>query len=171
MPESTLTGFETRSQERVAAWGRRAVLTLLLAIVVAGASGLLGVWTSTGSAVGDGYALSVKYASIARAGLDVPWQVTVTREGGFDKTITLAVTGDYFDIYETQGFTPEPSAMVRDAETLFLTFDAPEGDTFTVDYDAYIQPSSQRGASATVALVDADLEPIASVDIDTLLLP
>ena len=171
MPESTLTGFETPSQERAGAWGRRAVLTLLLAIVVAGASGLLGVWTSIDNDVGGGYALSVEHASIARAGLDVPWEVTVTREGGFDKTITLAVTGDYFDIYETQGFTPEPSAMVRDAETLFLTFDAPEGDTFTVDYDAYIQPASQRGERATVAVVDADMEPIASVDIDTLLLP
>ena len=171
MPDSTLTGFETRSQERTAAWGRRAVLTLLLLIVLAGVSGLLGVWTATSNDEGGGYVLSVKHAAIARAGLDVPWQVTVTHEGGFDETITLAVTGDYFDMYETQGFTPEPSAMVRDAETLFLTFDAPDGNTFTVDYDAYIQPASQRGESATVAVVDSDLQPIASVDIGTLLWP
>jgi hypothetical protein len=152
-------------------WGRRAVLTLLAVIVLAGVSGLLGVQSSTSTAVNAGYSLRVDHASVARAGLDVPWQVTITHEGGFDKTVTLAVTGDYFDIYETQGFTPEPSAMVRDADTVYLTFDAPEGDTFTVDYDAYIQPASQRGQSATVSVVDADLRPLATVHIDTSLLP
>ena len=140
-------------------------------VVLAGVGGLLGVRTSTATDRAGGFQLSVDYASIARAGLDVPWQVTVTHEGGFDKTITLAVTGDYFDIYETQGFTPEPSTTIRDAETLYLTFDAPEGDTFIVDYDAYIQPSSQRGEAATVSVVDAELRPLASVDIDTFLLP
>lgn len=152
-------------------WGRRAVLTLLLVIVLAGVGGLLGVRTSTASHIGGEYTLSVNHASIARAGLDVPWQVTVTRQDGFEKTLTLAVTGDYFDIYETQGFTPEPSATVRDADTLYLTFDAPAGDTFTVDYDAYIQPASQHGASATVSVVDTGLQPVASVAIDTFLLP
>ena len=171
MPDSTLTGFETHRDEPTAVWGRRAVLTLLLVIVLAGVSGLLGVRTSTSNHVRGGYTLNVDHASISRAGLDVPWEVTVTREGGFEKTITLAVTGDYFDIYETQGFTPEPSAAVRDADTLYLTFDAPAGDTFTVDYDAYIQPASQRGASATVSVVDADLQPVVSVDLDTWLLP
>ena len=171
MPDSTLTGFESRRQERVAAWGRRAVLAVLAVVVLAGLSGVLGVRTTTGSDTGGGFALSVDHASVARAGLDVPWQVTVVSAGGFEKTVTLAVTGDYFDMYETQGFTPEPSASVRDGETLYLTFDAPEGDTFTVDYDAYIQPSSQRGESGTVSVVDPDLRPLASVDIDMFLLP
>jgi hypothetical protein len=171
MPDSTLIGFETRRQERTAAWGRRAVLGVLALIVFAGLIGVLGVRTTTGHASGGGFSLSVDHASVARAGLDVPWQVTVTNADGFEKTVTLAVTGDYFDMYETQGFTPEPSASVRDGETLYLTFDAPKGDTFTVDYDAYIQPSSQRGESGTVSVVDSDLRPLASVDIDTFLLP
>ena len=171
MPESTLTGFESRRQERVAAVGRRVVLGVLLVVVVAGLLGVLGVRTTTGSETAGGYSLSVQHASVARAGLDVPWEVTVLSDDGFEKTITLAVTGDYFDIYETQGFAPEPSASVRDGETLYLEFDAPEGDTFVVDYDAYIQPSSQRGASATVSVVGTDLRPLVSVDIDTFLLP
>ena len=171
IPDSTLTGFESPRQERLALGGRRSILALLLVIVLAGISGLLGVRSSTATDEGGGYELSVDHASIARAGLDVPWQVTVTHEGGFEKTITLAVTGNYFDVYETQGFTPEPSSSIRDAETLYLTFDAPQNDTFTVDYDAYIQPSSQRGRAATVSVVDADLRPLASVDIDTHLLP
>ena len=60
---------------------------------------------------------------------------------------------------------------MRDATTLYLTFDAPDGDVFTVDYDAYIQPSSQVGRDATVSVVDSELRPLVSVAIDTRLLP
>lgn len=146
------------------------MLTVLLALVVAGASGLLGVRSTTTTADRGGWHLSVEHAAVARAGLDVPWNVTVRHPGGFGASLTLAVTGDYFDIYETQGFHPEPAATRRDAETLYLTFDAPDGDTFVLSYDAYIQPSSQRGASATVGVVEDDVT-VASVEISTHLLP
>ena len=127
VPDSTLTGLETGREERSGLWGRRAFLCLLLVVVLAGVTGRLGVRTATASADSADYDLDVTYAAVARAGLDVPWQVTVTSRAGFQEEITLAVTGDYFDIYETQGFTPEPSASTRDADTLYLTFDAPEG--------------------------------------------
>ena len=80
------------------------------------------------------------------------------------------MTGDYFNIFETQGFHPEPADETRDAHTLYLTFTAPPGDTFVVDFDAYIQPSSQRGRSARVSVMEGDT-PVVSVDIDTRLLP
>lgn len=166
-----MTGLDTGRQERGALWVRRAGLCVLLAFVLAGVTGLLGVRTGTSTASGNGYDLSVTYASVARAGLDVPWQVTVSHPGGFGKEVVLAVTGDYFDIYETQGFTPDPSSGVRDADTLYLTFDAPDGDVLRVSYDAYIQPSAQVGREATVSVVDADLRPLTSVDIDTHLVP
>ncbi len=171
VPDSTLSGLETGRQQRTGLWGRRAFLCVLLVVVLAGAAGLLGVRTTTSSASAGGYTLDVTYASTARAGLDVPWQVRIDNPDGFGKEVTVAVTGDYFDIYETQGFTPEPSTSVRDADTLYLTFDAPDGTTFKVDYDAYIQPSSQVGRDATVSVVDADLRPLVSVAIDTHLLP
>ena len=60
---------------------------------------------------------------------------------------------------------------MRDGTTLYLTFDAPDGDVMTVGYDAYIQPSSQVGRDATVSVVDADLATLVSVDIATHLLP
>ena len=171
LPGSTLDGVETAAQERSALWGRRAFLCVLLVVVLAGIAGLLGVRSGTATAASDGYELEVTYARVARAGLDVPWQVVVTHPGGFGKEVTLAVTADYFDIYETQGFTPEPSTSVRDGTTLYLTFDAPDGDVMTVGYDAYIQPSSQVGRDATVSVVDADLATLVSVDIATHLLP
>jgi hypothetical protein len=154
----------------VALWLRRAMLTAMALVVAAGLLSLLGVRTSSTSASGNGYDLTVHYPSVARAGLDTPWQVTVTRSGGFGKQVTLAVTGDYFDIFETQGFHPEPAEETRDDRTLYLTFTAPPGDTFVVDFDTYIQPSSQQGRSATVAVLNGG-RPMVSVGLDTRLMP
>lgn len=152
-------------------WGRRAFLAALVLLVGAGVVGFLGVRTATSSASEGGYDLSLRHASIARAGLDVPWEVTVTSESGFDETLVLAVTGDYFDIYETQGFTPEPSASTRDGDTLYLTFDAPQGEVFRLSYDAYVQPSSQQGRDGSLSLLGPDGRPVATVDFETWLWP
>ena len=94
----------------------------------------------------------------------------MTHPGGFGKQLTLAVTGDYFDIFETQGFHPNPTDETRDGHDLYLTFTAPPGDTFVVDFDAYIQPASQQGRSATVALVKGTT-PLVWVSYRTRLLP
>jgi hypothetical protein len=168
---STIEGIESAPQARAAAWSRRAFLVGLLAFVVAGGVGLLGDTTATAHASGGGYELTLEYATSSRAGLDVPWQVTVRHAGGFPgKSLTLAVTGDYFDIYETQGFHPDASDATRDGSNLYLTFNTPPGDTFVVAYDAYIQPSSQVGKSGTIAVVDSGAE-VAKLGFTTSLLP
>ena len=170
VPTSTLDGIETRAEGRLAIWTRRGFLVLLLVFVLAGLGGFLGVRTATETDDAGGYRLSLHHATTARAGLDVPWEVTVTHDGGFGKDVTLAVTGDYFDSYETQGFTPDPSDATRDGHTLYLTFAAPSGDTFVVAYDAYIQPSSQVGRDGTLSVLENG-SPVASVDFATRLLP
>ena len=171
LPASTIEGLETPERQRTGLWGRRVVISLIAVMVALGVSGWLGVRTTTEVARQGGYTLSLEHASTARAGLDVPWQVTVERPGGFGKTLTLAVTGDYFDIYETQGFSPQPSAETRDADRAYLTFDTPPGETFTLSYDAYIQPSSQLGRSGTLSVVDPAGRPLVSLDFSTRLLP
>jgi hypothetical protein len=144
----------TGRQSDVALWGRRGFLLALLALVVAALLGVLGVHSVTRASAEDGWHLSVRYAETARPGLDVPWEVKVTHAGGFGKSVVLAITAHYFDIYETQGFHPTPSDETRDGDTLYLTFTPPTtGDTFVVAYDAYIQPASQSGSSGTVAVV------------------
>lgn len=70
------------------------MLVALGLLVGAGLVGLLGVRSTTTSSAQDGWTLSLEHAAIARAGLDVPWTVTVTHEAGFDGDVTLAVTGD-----------------------------------------------------------------------------
>jgi hypothetical protein len=154
----------------VALWLRRGMLGAMVLVVAADLLSLLGVRTDSVSATGNGYDLTVHYPALARAGLDTPWQVTVTHPGGFGKELTLGVTGDYFNIFETQGFHPNPSDETRDGTTLYLTFTAPKGDTFVVDFDAYIQPASQQGRAATVSVVDQGAAMV-SVDLETRLLP
>jgi hypothetical protein len=154
----------------IAMWLRRAMLTAMALAVAADLLSLLGVHTSSVSAQRNGYDLTLRYPSVARAGLDTPWQVTVTHPGGFGKQVTLAVTGSYFNIFETQGFHPNPSDETRDGQTLYLTFTGPPGDTFVVDFDAYIQPASQQGRSATLSVIDAGTTMV-SVDYHTRLMP
>ena len=43
------------------------------------------------------------YPEVARAGLDTPWQVTVEHVGGFEKELTIAVTGSYFGRRRSRG--------------------------------------------------------------------
>lgn len=167
---STLADVTDDGSGRGALWGRRVFLALLLVFVLAGATGLLGVRSATVSASDQGYDLSVEYAASARAGLDVPLEIRVHHEGGFGNQVVISITGDYFDIFETQGFTPDPSAATRGADDLQLTFDAPPGDTFVVAYDAYIQPSSQQGRDAVVTVVD-DGTPVVSTSLSTWLWP
>lgn len=167
---STLSGIETTGEGSIAAWSRRGFLIVLALFVIAGLLGFLGVRTSTARTEMAGWSLTVEHATTARTGLDVPWQVTVNHPGGFGQELTLAVTGDYFEIFESQGFDPEPSDETRDGHTLYLTFQAPPGDTFVVAYDAYVQPSAQAGRDGTVAVM-VDGEPVAATDFRTRLLP
>ncbi|QIK65256.1 hypothetical protein G7072_01895 [Nocardioides sp. HDW12B] len=171
LPESTIDDEQSSRQTRTSVVVRRVVLSFFLLVLVAGAVGVLGVHTTTASNSEAGWTLELEYAEVARGGLDVPWEVTVERQGGFTGPITLAVDGAYFDIYETQAFHPQPSAMMRDGSTMFLEFDPPlAGETFVVAYDAYIQPGSQIGSTATVAVLDGEVQ-VAPVEFSTRLLP
>jgi hypothetical protein len=156
-PGSTLADVAPGRPRKRARTMRRAVLALLAVVVSAGAVGALGVHTGSAAASSnDGWRLKVWYPHIARAGLDVEFRVQVHHDDGFDgKDITLAISRRYFDIFETQGFHPEADKETSDGRLIYLTFNPPDsGDDFTVDYDAYIQPASQQGRKAELALMD-----------------
>lgn len=169
--DSTLTGVRPASAGPRRVRGRSTLVALLGVIVLAGAGGLFGVRTTTTTASSAAYEVSVEHAWIARAGLDAPWTVTVRRAGGFPGPVTVAVTASYFDIYESQGLDPEPAAQTSDAEFLYWTFDPPPaGDTLTIDFDAYIQPASQWGASGRLQVLDGG-SAVVTVDFTTALVP
>ena len=146
-------------------------MAALLAVVLLGAFGLLGVRTGMQSATGQGYTLSVIYPKVARAGLDVQWTARVHRPGGVADDVTLAVSTDYFRMFETQGFYPDASDSTSDGEFVYFTFSKPPpGRDFVLDFDAYIQPSSQIGKTAIVRLIMGGRE-ITSTRIRTVLMP
>jgi hypothetical protein len=148
------TAADARAGNRpVTVWARRAMLGLMALAVVAALFSVFGVHASQTSTQSQGYRIDVVYPRVARPGLDVPWQVTVTRPGGFGKQLTLAVDGAYLNLFESQGFRPQPSDETREGDVYYLTFSAPPGDTFRVYFDAYIQPASQVGRTGWVAVV------------------
>lgn len=152
--DSTLADVQPSGLRRRARAGRRAVLVLLAILVLLGATTLLGVRTGSASTSDGEWSLKVRYPQMARGGLDVIWQVRVEHRGGFPEPITLAVNASYLDIFESQAFHPEPSKTTRDGSLMYLEFNPPPGDVFVVDYDAYIQGSSQLGRRGEVHLMD-----------------
>jgi hypothetical protein len=171
LPASTLEDLESRGQDVRGLWTRRLFLVALALVLAAALLGLLGARTATARAEADGWRLELEYPSVARPGLDVPFTATVTREGGFGEQVTLALTGTYLDLFETQGFHPEPDSTSRDGDLLYLTFEAPpDGDTFTVSYDAYIQPAAQSGDGGELSIVDQGRR-VVTVDFDTRIWP
>lgn len=155
---------------RASRW-RMAAMVALWLVVIASAVGVLGVRSHTVHADGGGYRADFTYASIARPGWDVPWHLVVRHPGGFgDGVVTVAVSRSMFDIYETQGFHPEPDSETADGEYLYLEFAPPPGDTLTVDFDAYIQPTSQLGRTATIKVITGGQERL-RLHARTLLLP
>jgi hypothetical protein len=156
MPTDTWTAADVRRAEEgpPPMWGRRLGTSLLLIIVLLGAVGVLGVHSRTITTSGSGWRMSVTYPQTARAGLDVPWRVRVHHPGGLPDKLTLAVSADYFRMFETQGFFPDADSETNDGKYVYFTFDTSAGsDDFLVDYDAYIQPSAQIGKSGTVELI------------------
>jgi hypothetical protein len=170
LPRTTLEGLESRRRDVVGAWSRRFFMSALAVLLVLGLLGWLGVRSATTSASQLGWSVQLTYASVARAGLDVPWQARVRHVGGFDSTVTLALSGDYLEIYETQAFHPSPSAEWRDGSTLYLQFDAPSSDEMVVTYDAYIQPAAQVGRTGSLAVLQ-DGRRVATCHFTTHLLP
>jgi hypothetical protein len=168
--DSTLRGVRPATAGPAPRWGRRLGIAALLIVVMLGAIGYLGVRSRTVSVNKDGYTMRITYPQMARAGLDVPWRAQVHRAGGLPKTLTIAVSTDYFRMFETQGFYPDAQSTTNDGRFVYFTFTTPPGDDFLVDYDAYIQPSSQLGKSATVELIVAK-QVVVSTTLHTWLMP
>ena len=80
-------------------------------------AGQLGVLSRTTTAQGGGYELTVTYGQVSRGGLATPWSFEVHRPGGFDGPITVSTTSSYLDLFDENGFDPEPSTSTATPET------------------------------------------------------
>lgn len=149
-------------------------LSLLMALGVVDALGWLdtyGVDDATVRASGGGYDLAVRYGTVSRPALATPFEITVTKEGGFGGApITLAVDRAYLELWDENGLIPAPAAEVTQGEWVEWEFDPPDGDTLTVWYDARIEPAAQSGRDGAVAVLDGG-DPVVTVAFHTRVLP
>lgn len=151
---STVDGVRSTVANRRGVVGRRIALSLMALAVVVGATGFLGIKAHTIHASGNGYTMSLTYPRVARAGLDIPWRLTVhAPPSGFPKQLTIAVSNRYWDIFEFQGLHPEPTDESATPKFVYLTYTPPDSDTMSVSLDTYVQPAAQVGREATVQVV------------------
>jgi hypothetical protein len=168
---STLEDVPPAASEPLPHLGRAVGIAILLIIVLLGAFGVFGVHSRTTSRTSNGYTLTVTYPQVARAGLDVPWRARVHHAGGVNSDLTLAVSSAYFRLFETQGFYPDPDSSTNDGKYVYMQFTGLRpGQDFVLEYDAYIQPSSQLGKSATVLAYIGGRD-VARVSLRTWLVP
>lgn len=147
-------------------------MLLLAAIVLAGASGLLGPKGGEKTASAGEYDLSVKYPAISRAGEPAPLHIRVESAGGFDGPIQIVLCDDFFDDLDFQSWYPTPSAETGDAAEIHYEFDPPpDGQIFEVSLDARSAPG-QFGEveDCTVTVLEEDVE-VVSVSFNSWRMP
>ena len=151
---STLPDAPSSERLRLGRAARRVFIVGLFVFLGLGLAGMLGVRTGTVVATGDGYELEVTYARVTRPGLATPWSTTVRHPGGFDGPIAIAVSSEYFDMFDENGLDPDPSGSTADGEFVYWEFEPPEGDVFEVSFDARIEPARQWGRDGVSRLMD-----------------
>jgi hypothetical protein len=156
----------------VSVWLRRAFLFLLFVVVLAGLLGFLGVRSRTVAAAANDHSavLSVHYAQVARAGLDVPFDITVARTRASNQDVVVAVPSSYLELFDISGIEPEPTSSTATATNVIWDFDPPPGREFTVSLDMQVQGGRHFGRSGFVSLLDGNTT-VAHVSFHTWLSP
>jgi hypothetical protein len=175
---STIEDIDAGSDREVRRRRRRygattLVLTVLMALGVVDALGwwdTYGVDDATVRSSGGGYDLAVRYPTVSRPALASPFEIIVTRAGGFDEPITLAVDQAYIEMWDENGLVPAPAAETSRGELIEWEFDPPSGDTLTIWYDARIEPAAQSGRDGSVAVLE-DGAIVTAVTFSTRVLP
>jgi hypothetical protein len=141
--------------------------------VIAALIGLLGVRSATTRVrAADGAAtLTVHYAHVARAGLDVPFEITVDEQGGFAGNVVLAVSRDYLDLFNRNAVAPNPDSETGDDQNVIWEFQPPQSTVLTVSVDMQVQSGRHWGRSGYVALLDKNHKQIARAKFKTWLAP
>jgi hypothetical protein len=166
-PEPTDLGRQTRART-----GRRVFVVALSLFLLLGALGVYGVRTTSASAAGGGYELSVDYASVSRPGLATPWAFEVRRAGGFPDGVTVAVTSGYFDAFDENGLGPAPAEETTEGDLTIWRFGPPRSDTLSVSFDARIEPGVQLSTvKGELSVLGANGQPAVTVAFKTFVMP
>jgi hypothetical protein len=150
-----------------------AVLALLVVGAVLDGAGVdvYGVDTAHATAASGDWELDVRYGTRSRPALATPFDIEVTRTGGFDGPVTIAVSSSYLAMWDENGLDPQPAVETQDGEYLQWTFDPPAGEVLAVSFDARIEPGAQNGEAGRVAVLDEAGRELVAVDVRTTVLP
>jgi hypothetical protein len=173
---SDVDGLSTAPEEsdllraRRARTGRRAFMLLLFVFLALGLTGQLGVQSRSTTVEGGGYTLTVTYAQVSRPGLATPWSFEIHRPGGFEGPITVSTKTSYLDMFDANGFDPEPSNSTATPEVVIWEFEPPDGDTLAVSFDARIEPAAQWGRPGETSVLE-DGKPVVTAKYKTWVMP
>lgn len=140
--------------ERRSHRARQVVLGLLVVLVLLGLTGALGVRARTiTGAGGGGMEVRLTYPQVARPALAVPFEVVVTKPGGFDEPIEVRLTLSFLESFDENGVNPEPAEASTDGDDVVWTFDPPAGEDLTLSLDTRVEPGVQwrRRGTTTVS--------------------
>jgi hypothetical protein len=152
-----------------------AVLVVLMGLVVLDGLDVVdtvGVDDARVRASAGGTTLDVRYPAITRPALASPFEIVVTRAGGFQgQQVEVTVETDYLELWDLNGIFPAPAEETATSDAVHWTFDPPDGDSLRIVYEARIEPARQDGATGHVAVLDDDGTELTSVDVDTRIRP
>jgi hypothetical protein len=172
---STLVDEPTKTSNARIAYGltTACLVALMAAVVVDGVTpaAIFGVDAAVVRDRGDGIELEVTYGEVSRPALATPFAIDVTRPGGFDGPVRLAVDQSYLQLWDENGLFPAPAAETVMGPWLVWEFDPPIGERLRVTFDARIEPAAQSGRDGAVAVLDADDQVIVDVRLTTRVWP
>lgn len=153
--------------------GRRVGLVALSVFVLLGLLGVLGTRTAETSASEGPYELTVTYPKVTRSGHAVRFEVEVRRAGGFpaEEPVRLRVLGRYYDLFDENGFSPQPDSETADDTWVVDEFAPPDGDTLLVSVDTRVEPARNRGEDGAVDVLDERGQPVVGVRFRTWVVP
>ena len=149
---------------------RRMFIVLLFAVLALGLTGLLGVKTRTVTAHGAGYDLTVTYGQVSRPGLPTAWSLRIHHDGGFDGPVSVAASSEYMDLFDENGFDPQPSKTTETDDQVIWEFEPPPGDTLAVSRSSRVSPGVQRGKTGTTSVL-VDGKPVVTARYKTWIVP
>lgn len=149
---------------------RQVVVGLMVVFVALGVAGVFGSKTGGVTASANGYDLTVIYPKVTRPGLPVRWIYTVHHAGGFDGQIDIATTFEYLNLFDLTGIDPDASSQTATGGQIVWSFDPPEGDVFSVAFDAATEVGIHEIGPATGSVV-VNGKPVVQVHFKTVVMP
>lgn len=167
---STVPEELSRARVRRARLAASIWIGLLALFVAAALTGFFGVRTGTASATSGGYRLEVVYPRITRSALPMTWQLTLSREGGFQGQVQIATTIGYFELFDLSWLHPAPAEERSAGGRTVWIYDAPPGDSLVLLLDGRIGPGLEAGRTANTT-VSIDGTPVVDVSYETTVWP